>query len=114
MNRETNREIARAHGADVEPVETEPIAPVTCPRCDRERSWDDDFCVWCHQATSHDALEELKVKEPTLRNSVLKFVQDEPELLEEVDRLQTLMTVMEDNPAIYEDAEALLKSLNAS
>lgn len=113
FSHETNREIARAHGADVEPVETEPIAPITCPRCDRETPRDEDFCVWCHQATSHDALEDLKFKERNLRDSVLKLVQDKPELLEEVDRLQTLMTVMEDNPALHEDAEAFLEALQA-
>lgn len=53
-----DREIARAHGLDVEEDEHADISPVTCPRCDRQTPHDSDVCVWCGQAITQQALEK--------------------------------------------------------
>ncbi|GAB3669623.1 tyrosine-type recombinase/integrase [Halopiger thermotolerans] len=53
-----DREIARAHGKDVEEDEHEDLAPLVCPRCDRETPRDSDVCVWCGQAISQRAIDE--------------------------------------------------------
>lgn len=53
-----DREIAKAHGIDVQEDEHDEIAPITCPRCDRETPREKDVCVWCAQAISQRAIEE--------------------------------------------------------
>lgn len=110
---ENERQIAKAYGADVEEDEPDPIAPVTCPRCQRKTPRDEDFCVWCNQAISQDSIDELKAKERELRDAVLKLIKENPDLLDEIERFQTLMTVLEDNPSLNEDAEAFLQALSS-
>lgn len=110
---ENERQIAKAYGADVEEEEPEPIAPVTCPRCSKKTPRDEDFCVWCNQAISQSSINELKAKERDLRDAALKLVKENPDILEEIERVQTLMTVLEDNPSLNEDAEAFLQALSS-
>lgn len=53
-----DREIAKAHGIEVQEDEHDDLAPLTCPRCDRETPRDSEVCVWCGQALSQRAIDE--------------------------------------------------------
>jgi hypothetical protein len=47
------------HGMDVEPEDSGEVAPLECPRCQRETPRDKSHCVWCNQALSQQAVEAL-------------------------------------------------------
>ena len=115
FSQDTDREIARAHGAEIEEEqESDPIAPVDCPRCSKETPRDKSFCVWCHQAISPEAVEELRQQERNVRDSILKIVRNDPSLLDDIEKYQTVMNILEDDPALYEDAESFLQALGES
>ncbi len=57
---ESERQIAKAFGADVEEPETDDIAPVTCPRCQQETPSDRPMCMWCHQALTPEGAAEVR------------------------------------------------------
>ena len=66
FGQDADRELAKIHGAEIdEDAEPDPIAPMDCPRCGKETPREKDFCVWCGQATSHDAIEETRPKNRT-------------------------------------------------
>jgi len=49
-------EYARLMGLEVAEDDTQgDLAPLACPRCDRETPRDEDRCVWCGQAVTPDA-----------------------------------------------------------
>lgn len=56
---ESEREIARVHGIDVEDEEPDPTAPLECPRCGRDTPRKEPICVWCGQAMDPQAATEL-------------------------------------------------------
>lgn len=103
-----DREIARAHGADVEEEEHDPIAPLTCPRCQRETPRDEDFCVWCGQAMEHGAIEELEEETRQARAELLSVARDDPEILDDLERLERLMELVDSNPGMVRDAQAFV------
>ena len=107
-----DREIARAHGADVEEEEHEPLAPLTCPRCQRDTPRDEDYCVWCGQAMEHGAVEELEEEQRQARAELLSVARDDPELLEDIERLERLMELVDSNPGMVRDAQAFVDATN--
>lgn len=107
-----DREIARAHGVDVEEEEHEPIAPLTCPRCQRETPREESFCVWCGQATDHGAAEQLEEEQREARAELLRLAKDEPELLDEVERLEQLMDLVDANPGVMRDAHSFVEAMS--
>lgn len=100
-----DREIAKAHGMDVEEDEDDPIAPVTCYRCQNETPRSEDFCVWCRQAMDHKAVEKLKANQREARAELLKIVKEEPEFLDDLERVERLIEFTDANPAIIRDAQ---------
>jgi len=56
------REIARAHGLDVEADEPDAVGPVVCPRCDQKTPREKETCVWCGQALSQAAAEKAEAQ----------------------------------------------------
>lgn len=58
FSEDTDRELAGAYGKEVEEdTEDTEIAPVDCPRCEKETPRDKDLCVWCGQALEPGAAE---------------------------------------------------------
>lgn len=53
----TERQYAMLHGKDIEADQPDEIGPVTCPRCSRETPRDEDRCIFCGFALTHDAAE---------------------------------------------------------
>lgn len=56
---DSDRELARLHGIDVEADEPESIAPVTCPRCREETPPERGFCIHCEQALDMESKQLL-------------------------------------------------------
>jgi len=69
----TDRELASAHGLDI-PEEDEPdqMAPIDCPRCDRETPSDEPLCVWCGQALDAEVAGQIRVAKEGLRESAIE------------------------------------------
>lgn len=63
------REIARAHGLDVEEDEPDDVGPVVCPRCEQKTPRENDRCVWCGQVLSQDAAAEASEQDQTMLES---------------------------------------------
>jgi integrase len=115
FGQDADRELAKIHGAEIdEDAEPDPIAPMDCPRCGKETPREKDFCVWCGQATSHDAVEEIKAEEQDLRDSILTLIKEDPELLDDIEKAQEAMTVFENRPDLLEDAERFREALGDS
>lgn len=103
-----DREIARAHGVDVKEEEHEKLAPLTCPRCNHETPRHEDFCVHCGQAMEHGAVEELEEEQRQARAELLSVAQDDPQILEDIERLERLMELVDSNPGMVRDAQAFV------
>lgn len=96
FSEDTEREIARAHGADVEAEESDPIAPLNCPRCRRETPREEALCVWCGQAQTQQAIEDLEEQDDRLFESSLQV---EPGSRLESD-LREIRGKLEQNPQL--------------
>lgn len=106
------REIAKAHGVEIDEEESEPThTPVTCPRCERETPRDKDFCMWCNQALSQDAIEDIREETRDVRASLLSAVADSPDLLGEIDSMEEIVRLIDENPGTVDDAQAFIEAL---
>jgi integrase len=115
FGQDADRELAKVHGVELDDEEEpEPIAPMECPRCGRDTPREKDFCVWCDQATSHDAVQEIKAEEQDLRDSILTLIREDPELLDDIERAQDAMTVFEERPDLFEDAKRFREALGGN
>ncbi|WP_136688746.1 site-specific integrase [Halorhabdus amylolytica] len=99
-----DRAIAQAHGVDVEEDESDPIAPVTCPRCGNETPRDEPTCVWCHQALDAAAMEELEKDQRKTRTELLRIARDDPELLDDIERVERFIELADENTEILREA----------
>jgi integrase len=97
-----DRELASAHGMDIGDDEPDPTAPVECPRCHNQNPHDVDFCVFCDQALSHDAVEDIQDEQTELRRELLDVVQENPEILDRVDELERLVELADEHPSLLE------------
>lgn len=111
---DADRELAKIHGVELDDAEPDPIAPMECPRCGRDTPREKDFCVWCDQATSHDAVQVIKAEEQNLRDAILTLIKEDPALLEDIERAQDAMTVFENRPELFEDAKQFRDALNGN
>ena len=109
---DADRELAKIHGAEIdEDDEPDPKAPIDCPSCGRETPREKDFCVWCNQATSHDAVEEIMAEEQDLRDAILKLIKEDPEVLDDIEKAQDAMTIFENRPDLLQDAKQFREAL---
>jgi integrase len=99
-----DREIARAHGVDVEEDESDPISPKTCPRCQRKTPRDESLCVWCGQAMEHGTVEEIEEQQKETRAELLKIARDDPELLDDLERIERFIELADENPGVLREA----------
>lgn len=108
---DSDREIARARGVDVEEEEPESIAPLECPRCGNETPRDEDYCVWCSQALDPQAHEQIKADQREVRSALLRIAEQDPEFLTEVRGYQDVVSFLDDNPELLADAEDFVEAL---
>lgn len=100
----SDRELAKAHGVDVTEEEPDPIAGVTCPRCEKETPRSEDFCMWCHQAIEHGAVDEIEEKQASQRRQLLGFAKENPELLNRLDEMEPLVEALGGDPTVIDTA----------
>jgi integrase len=81
-----DREIARAHGVEVTEDEPDDIAPVACPRCDKETPHDEPACVWCGQALSHTATEVVEEQRETAMGDQRRVPEDVATAIQRIER----------------------------
>jgi integrase len=105
----SDRALARAHGKDVADDEPEPIAAVTCPRCEKETPRDESFCMWCNQAIDHGAVDEMAEKEESQRRELLAAAKDNPELLERLEEMEPLVEALGGDPDVIETARRFVE-----
>jgi len=54
-----DRAVAEAHGMEIDETDdADPVAPLECPRCQRETPRERPDCMWCGQALSHESIRE--------------------------------------------------------
>lgn len=109
----SDREIARAHGLDVEADEPDPIAAVACHRCDRKTPRDEKFCMWCHQALQSGAVEEIERKQESGRRELLAAAKEHPELLDRLEEMEPLVEALGGDPSVVETARKFAEASNA-
>ena len=110
----SDREVARAHGADVSEEEVEPIAAVTCPRCERKTPRHESFCMWCHQVLEHGAKSELDEKQKKHRRVMMGFVREHPELVDQIEDYEPLIEMFGGDPELLEVARDYREALGES
>lgn len=72
------RAYARLHDLDVEPEEDAAnVAPVECPRCQRETPRNKEQCMWCNFALSEEAVEAAKTRQELGLQAVGRLVSEE-------------------------------------
>ncbi|WP_152040269.1 site-specific integrase [Salinigranum salinum] len=111
---DSDRELAKAYGLEVDEEETEPIGPLSCPRCQRETPRHEEFCVWCGQALEPGAVESVRQTERDVRDAVFRLARSDPELLTERERIEGLMRLVESRPDLIDDAERYLDALEST
>ncbi|WP_436933729.1 tyrosine-type recombinase/integrase [Halovenus marina] len=75
------REIARAHGMDVEADEPDAVGPIICPRCEQKTPREKDACVWCDHVLSQQAAEEIEAQRQSAVTGMPKADRDVQEAL---------------------------------
>lgn len=105
-----DREIARAYGADVEEDEPDPIAPLTCPRCQRNTPRNEPNCVWCGQSMDHKAVEQIEDEQRETRAQLLALAQDDPEFLDDIERLERFIEFTDSNPEVVREAREFVET----
>jgi hypothetical protein len=109
----SDREVARAQGVDVTDEEPEPIAAVTCPRCDEKTPREEPFCIWCHQAIEHGAVDEIEAEQQTQRRQLLGFAKEHPELLDRLEELEPLIEAVGGDADVIETARRFVDEAEA-
>ena len=100
----SDREVARAHGLDIEADEPEPIAAVTCKRCGEKTPREEAFCMWCHQVLEPGAVAEIEREQQAERRQLLGFAKEHPELLDRLDEMEPLITALGGDPTVIDTA----------
>lgn len=82
---DTDRELAKIHGIDVDEDEPDPIGPVTCQRCGNDTPRERNLCVHCGQAIDPKTAAQLQSfeerKDLSLANLPPEAAQDVIEVL---------------------------------
>lgn len=97
---ETDREVARALGIDVDVDDPEPMGPLNCPRCELPTPRDKPTCVHCGQALSVEAAAEAEAQQKRARKTLAML---DPDTAEEVLDTLDLLT----DPSVRGQLQAL-------
>lgn len=89
-----NRQYRELHGIEVEETEEEDIAPLTCPRCEKQTPEHEPLCVWCGQALTHEAVEQVSKTDRRFFDSA---GQADDDLFEDLSEIKSLV---DENPAL--------------
>ncbi len=61
-------------------------------------------CAWCSQAMDAAAVEELEAEQRETRAELLRIARDDPELLDDLDRVEQFIELGDENPEILREA----------
>jgi hypothetical protein len=105
-----DREIAKAHGVDVDEDEPDPIGPIECPRCGDQTPRDRDICIHCNQALDQEMMELLDRVTQTLDDQIVKA-----DDVEDREDLMRARRTIEDKPTVMDtdDLHELVSSLGS-
>lgn len=109
----SDRELAKAHGLDVEDKEPDPTAAVTCSRCGEKTPREEPFCMWCNQALEHGAVDEIKAKETSERRALMRVVKENPELIDRLEEMEPLIGALGGNTNIVDTARRFVEAADA-
>lgn len=102
---DADRELAKIHGLEVESEEPEPLAPLACPRCEKETPREKDLCVWCGQALTPGAAERADKLDDLIVESIAGANE------EDTARLLEFRDVAKDDPELRAEAIAEIAGL---
>ncbi len=97
---DSDRAAAKAVGMAVDTSDDTPVAPVSCPRCDRDTPRDKDTCQWCGQALSPSAVTARDDAEERVRQTLAELP---PETATEMSDVLELLA----DPGVRAELEAL-------
>ena len=89
FDEDVDRELARAHGLDVDETSEDPVATIDCPRCGEPTPNDRPFCMHCQAATDVEASQVIDDLKGELDDVAVKS-DDAEERASAVDVRQTL------------------------
>jgi integrase len=108
----SDRALARVHGKDIKEDEPDPIAAITCPRCEKETPREESFCMWCNQAIEPGAVDAMEEKEATQRRELLAAAKEHPELLGRLEEMEPLIEAVGGDPDVIETARRFVEEAN--
>ena len=92
FDRDIGTQYAKLMGLEVEDEDDQDLAPLTCPRCEKETPRDADRCVWCGQSLKADASRAD-------RNERMRLAQTLAEAEgEDAEKIVELMQLLEEHP----------------
>ena len=112
FNEKSDNELAKIYGLEIESDESDRIAPLVCPRCEKETPREEEFCVWCHQVLDPESIPKLKEQEQQIRRAVLKLAQESPETIDHIEKAETMMQIFDSNPELHRAAQRYLSTLS--
>lgn len=90
---ETDKEVARVLGIEIEEDEHSQMGPLTCPRCEQQTPRDKSSCVWCGQALSIEAAENAEAQEQRARETLASLDPEEASEVQETIELLSDPTI---------------------
>jgi hypothetical protein len=105
-------QVASAYGVEVEETETKDVEPVECPRCEKLNDHDAEFCWNCRQVLDYSAASEIEEEEQRVRREVLSFAAENPDLLDQIDGMEQMLTKLEENPELLSEARKFAEALD--
>jgi integrase len=106
-------QVASAYGVEIDGDDEEEAEPVECPRCGKMCDHGAEFCWNCRQALDYSAAAELEDDEERVRREVLAFAAENPELLDQIDGMERMLTKLEENPELLSDARGFAEALDS-
>jgi len=108
----SDRELAKAHGEDIEEEEPNPIAGVQCPRCREKTPRSEPFCMWCNQAIEHGAVDEIQEDQDQQRRNLLRIAQENPDLLETLEDFEPVIEALGGDAELIQAAQQFNEAVN--
>ena len=103
---------ARLHGIDVEIHEPEDVAPISCPRCDRETPPDEPFCVWCHQAIEYGAKSELEATQKEHRSKMMRIAAENPAFVDQLEEMEPFIEAFGGDAELLSEMQQFVDTLD--
>jgi hypothetical protein len=98
----SDREVARAHGMEVEEDEPDRVAAVVCDRCGERTPAPEPFCTWCHQALEQGTVTEVEEIQNKHRRQLMRVAKENPELLDTLDEREPVVEAVGGDPQVVE------------